>query len=573
VEGKATRSGRIAAGRLWQITALALVLALTMAAGCASQTAPASPTEPATGATTPAPAAATTAPEPTKAPPPPLKVGTTRQVKTANLISDYWYGVIAGLTSHDMLVRIDPAMEIKPWLAEEWTASDQGKVWRFKLTKDAKWHDGKPVTADDIVFTFEYRAEKDPQSGWLKGVLESVAIEGDDVVVRLNKPYSTFLVELAVFRILPQHIWETVDDPLTFSEDAAAIGCGPFALEKMDESAGVITFRAVADHFKGRPTVDKLEFHLYRNVDSMVMALSKGQIDVTWDYSASIPYTSVPALEQASGVEFAMAVDMGIPVALGFNLDRYPTSERWFREAVSYAIDYEQIAELIMAGYGRAPTLAFAPPSMRDHDVGAAPLQYDVKKAVAALDAAGLKDVNGDGLRETPQGEKISLTLLSRTDSAAITRSAELLQGYLKAIGIDATIKALDTATWVALKDGMEYDLVLFRTTPWGMLMHAGHGSGYFDSRRTGAGVLHNLDDPDFLALTDKTLSTTDEAASRDLAVQLQRAYAEHLPGIALTWAENVYPYRDSWEGWQIDVIYGGPVNIYSLFTVTPTGR
>ncbi|MGQ9675269.1 MAG: ABC transporter substrate-binding protein [Chloroflexota bacterium] len=553
---------------------LAVLISSPLVAGCASQAnvpgapapestiAPQVPTKTDLQPTgTPSPAAA----------PITLKVGTTRQIKSSNPVSDYWYGVLGGFLTQESLVRIDPKLGIKPGLAEKWEVSDQATVWRFYITRKAKWHDGRSVTADDVKFNLEYRLAKDPQSAWMKNVLKSVDIEGDAVVLRLSKPYSSLLVEFDTYRVLPKHVWEKVDDPLKYTGEDATLGCGPYQVDKIDLSAGAIAFKANPDYFEGKPAVDRVEFSIFRNVDAMAMALSKGEIDVTWDYSASLPYTSVPPLMKSSGIEFATEVDMGVPVALGFNVKQGPASNRLFREAVSYAVDYAKLAELVFVGYGRAPTAAFVPPSMPNHDASLRPLKQDLKKAGELLDSIGLKDVNGDGVRENAQGGKLELTVLSRTDSDVIARSAELVQGYLKAVGLACNLRALDTATWTSTKDKMEYDLVLFRTTPWGMMMHASYASGYFDSRRSGAGVLHNVDDPAYLALCDQILRTTDETENRVLQTKLQEYYATELPAIALAWADNVYPYNSKWKGWQLDIVHGGPVNRYSLFTVKPT--
>jgi peptide/nickel transport system substrate-binding protein len=99
--------------------------------------------------------------------------------------------------------------------------------------------------------------------------------------------------------------------------------------------------------------------------------------------------------------------------------------------------------------------------------------------------------------------------------------------------------------------------------------MHASHGSGYFDSRRTGAGVLHNLAASEYLATCDARLATGDPAEQERLDRQLQQLHADYLPGIALAWTESLYPYREGWVNWTIDHIYGGVVNSFSWFTVT----
>jgi peptide/nickel transport system substrate-binding protein len=121
----------------------------------------------------------------------------------------------------------------------------------------------------------------------------------------------------------------------------------------------------------------------------------------------------------------------------------------------------------------------------------------------------------------------------------------------------------VDQATWFALKDNYEYDLTITGTTPWGMLMHAGWGTGYFDSRRTGQGVLHNLDDPVFLQLCDDILATTNQAQLNKLGSDVQDYYATQVPAIPLYWKRDVTPYNRAFTGWHSNPLFG----IYALDT------
>ena len=140
-------------------------------------------------------------------------------------------------------------------------------------------------------------------------------------------------------------------------------------------------------------------------------------------------------------------------------------------------------------------------------------------------------------------------------------RLTELVEEYLRAVGIRIAVKAVEGSTWVSLKDRYAYDLVITRSSPWGMLMHASWGSGYFDSRRTGQGVMHNVDDPEFLELCDEILATTDPAELETCAHELQDYYAEELPAIPLYWNNVVTPFNREFNGWYADPLYG----IYNL--------
>ena len=107
------------------------------------------------------------------------------------------------------------------------------------------------------------------------------------------------------------------------------------------------------------------------------------------------------------------------------------------------------------------------------------------------------------------------------------------------------------------MKDKYNYDLVVSRTSPWGMFMHANWATGYFDTRRTGEGVLHNVDDPEFLKLCDDILSTKDMEKLKEYASDIQDYYARFLPAIALYWSRTVTPYKKRYAGWSTNPLYG----------------
>jgi peptide/nickel transport system substrate-binding protein len=542
------------------LVAATLVLVL---AGCAPEVPinppPSPPTTPTVTPSTPAPST-----EPVV-----LRVGSTKPFKTTNKFADYWYGVLTNLTTHDSLIKLDSDMKPAPWLATDWTVSSDSTVFTFTITDEATWHDGSPVTPQDVRFSIEYYRDRDPQAGWMKEVIESVTVDGNDVTLSLTRPYGNLLTEFMTYSVIPEHLWSSIDEPLKYDGDDMVVGSGPFRFESWDAAAGKFVFVANKDYFQGSPNIDRLEVNVYRTMDALVMALSTGEIDTWWDYSGEFPYTHIPPLLKSGEVEFATATYLGVPAAIGFNLDRSPASELAFRQAVAATIDYAQIRDLVFSGYGSVPTAGFVPPTHPDFNSALPAMAQDVEKATQLLDSLGWKDTNEDGIREGADRQNIVLTLLTRGDVAATLRITEMVAADLRDIGIDSTVKAVDNATWIAAKDAMDYDLVFFRATPWGTLMHASHGSGYFDSRRTGAGVLHNLDAADYLAACDARLATGDPAEQERLDLQIQQLHADYLPGIALAWTESVYPYRDGWNNWTIDHIYGGVVNSFSWFTVT----
>ena len=500
-----------------------------------------------------------------------LRVGSTKSYKTANKFSDYWYGVLSGITTHDSLVKLGTDMKPVPWLATAWEVSDDSKEFTFTIADDVKWHDGTALTAEDVRFSIEYHRDKVANSAWMKDVIDNVQVDGQDVILNLKKPYGNLLTEFMTYQPVPKHVWENVDDPNAYDGADRTIGSGPFKFESWDETAGKFTFVANEEYFQGKPKVDKLVVEVFKNMDALVMALSRGDIDTWWDYSGEFPYTHVPTLIKSGDIEFASATFLGVPAALGFNLDQAPTDQLEFRQAVAKAIDYQEIADLVFYGYGTVPTYGFVPSTHPNFNDSIPSLEYDAVASAALLDSLGMTDSNSNGTREA-DGHEITLDLLVQNTATNI-RCSELVKQYLEAIGIGINIVSVDSSTWVAKKDAMDYDIVFFRATPWGTLMHAGEGSGYFDSRRTGQGVLHNLSAQEYLDACDARLNTGNADEQRDLDLQLQELHEKYLPGLALVWIESVYPYREGWNNWVVDHIYGGVVNSFSWFTVTKTSE
>ena len=235
------------------------------------------------------------------------------------------------------------------------------------------------------------------------------------------------------------------------------------------------------------------------------------------------------------------------------NIQRQPVSDIVLRRAISYAINYEEIVKLDALGYGEVPNRGFVPESMGGYEE-TEKLKYDPHKAKELLSEGGYRDSNGNGIFEDSKGKDLELSILVRADWV---RVAELLKDYLTEIGIASKIVSADLNTWVAEKDKYNYDLTITRTTPWGMLMHANWGTGYFDSRRTGRGVLHTVDDPEFFKLSDGILSETNARELSAYASLVQDYYAEQMPAIALYWNTIITPYNKDFRGWMPDPLFG----------------
>lgn len=484
-----------------------------------------------------------------------LRIGTTDTVQSANILLDSYLSVWARI-SNPSFMRMNSAGRVEGQLLQLSSVSDDLARWNFSLLDDFSWSDGIPITPDDIKFTLEYLRDHYPPAAWIKTFISDISVTTDnDVSILLSRPYARLDFDFTSYPVLPRHIWSKVANPRQYTNPGPNIGCGPFFISEIDLTRNVITFSRNHYWLGPQPQLDKIEIHIYKNKDTLSLALEKGLVDTCHSYASSYPYTNLARLKASRRFSYLESLNQGLHF-LGWNIQRPPMSDLRFREALISAIDYSEIIKLITLGYGQVPNRGFIPPSMRFFKP-TAKLSYQPQKADRLFIQAGYTDSDGDGIREDRQGREIKLSLLANPSDTAELRLAELIREYLEKVGLNLELKSADGASWVSLKDKYHYDLIISRSSPWGMNMYASWATGYFDTRRTGEGVLHYVSDPVYHQLCDAILSATDEQRLESLAHQVQDYYAEFLPAVALYWNTLVIPYNNKFSGWNYDPLYG----------------
>jgi len=495
-----------------------------------------------------------------------LRIGTLKQgLKSANILSDYFVNMFAQV-SNPPLMKINREGQPEGLLVKKFDISDDKTTWTFVLDDHLYWSDGKKVTAHDAKFSVELYAREVPFAAWLEQALVEVSVSEDNaLVLRFNRPYTRLGYDFASYSLFPKHIWENIENPLAYANTGENVGCGPFAIESIDINAAKISFEK-NPYWKGQmPPIEGIEVHFYNNMDVLSLALEKGEVDTFYRYASSYPYANIERLKATGEFNFLEEQNMGLKF-LGFNLNKPPMSDVNFRKALSYAIDYDEIIKLDALGYGEVPNMGFIPRGMSGYKE-TKKLEYNLDKAKKILRESGYIDTDANGIREDRDGQEIKLSILI---SPLYVRISELIKDYLGAVGLDARLKVVDENTWISQKNQYQYDLVVSRTTPWGMLMHANWATGYFDSRRTGEGVLHTVNDPEFLNLCDSILATTDEAELEQDAHRVQDYYTQNLPAIPLGWTRIITPYHKKYTGWISSPLYG-IFNIDNFLSIKPS--
>ena len=353
--------------------------------------------------------------------------------------------------NYDYLVGLDgKTLEPRPELATKWEVSPDGLVWTFTLRSDAKWQDGQPVTASDVAYTFNLIIAKQPVNGpaWADGITKAVAVDDTTVKLYSKKPKGNML-NMAI-PIVPEHIWSKVDSKTattSYQPELPLVGDGPFSIVEWKRGS-FIRLEANKGYWGGAPKVDEVLIVFYRSADTMVQDLKAGNLDAAERGSersvrAARP-DQRPHRQQGRLLVIQRAVDellrqsglaresgaVGQPVSSGDQLGRRPREDR---------------AALADDGYATAGSSVVPPDSNYHWEPPADSLRtYDPAKANAILDAAGYKDVNGDGFRETKDGKPLKLRLWATTDRPEGRTSGKLITGWLKDIGIAVQFEVVD---------------------------------------------------------------------------------------------------------------------------------
>ena len=333
-----------------------------------------------------------------------------------------------------------------PWLASSWEVSEDKLTYTFNLEENVQFHDGESLTADDVVFSYNYFKEHAYQ--WNADMSKVASIKkmtDHQVAITLNEEYSPFITEIAgILPILPEHIWSKVENPIEYTEKKALVGTGPYILDSYNSSTGNYRYLANEDYFKGKVTVKEVQ---YLNVENRMLSLQKGEITGGMTHN----YTEVKQMEE-QGYKALQSNPTGSAVRIVFNLDNEQLSDKGLRQAIAYALNRGEIAEKVL---GNPETLTGSggviPPDSDWFNEDVKKYDYDVDRANEMLDKLGYEK-NKKGVRE-----ELSLKVLVSSTS----QEAELMKSMLANVGVKLEIQTVDTATFTTAMSEGKYDMAL----------------------------------------------------------------------------------------------------------------
>ena len=373
-------------------------------------------------------------------------------------------------------LRYDENWEPQPYLAESWSVSDDGLSVTLNLVQNATFHDGTPVTSEDVAFSIMTIKENHP----FKSMFEPVeAIETPDAhtaVIKLSNPHPALLLALspALAPILPKHIYGDGQDVKAHPANSAPIGSGPFMLSEFTPGEAIVLKKNPNFFIEGRPMLDEIIIRIINDPSALLIAMENGEADVYPFMAGSQEIKRLSEADHLSVTGEGYAA-VGPINWLAFNTKSPKLSDLRVRQAISYAVDRDFITKALHRGVStpqRGPIIESSP--FFDADAVTA-YDVDLDKAKALMTEAGF----GDGME---------LTVDYIPGPAEQQKSiAEYLKSQLAKIGIDVTVRAApDFPTWAGRVGGHDFELTMDVVFNWGDPVIGVHRTYLTDNIRQG---------------------------------------------------------------------------------------
>ena len=294
----------------------------------------------------------------------------------------------------DRMMRIGPDGLAKPWAAESVVWADDAKSVTVTLREGMMWHDGEPVTTEDVVFSFTAPIKYAPMyKPFVDGIANIAVVDDRTVRFELSNPNAAFATStLAKVNLAPKHVWEPLLANLSDGENAesireeARIGSGPFKFNRWTTQQEVV-LDSNQDHW-APPKVDRWILRIVLNVEATLGMLRSAELNFLSDYTGD-PALLIETAEADGDLEVIESVDIGFQY-LAFNLRRPPFDDAAFRQALSAAINRELIRKAAYNGFAVTANSVVSPALSFWHKDGiAAELETGIDIAKSILEEGG----------------------------------------------------------------------------------------------------------------------------------------------------------------------------------------
>jgi peptide/nickel transport system substrate-binding protein len=392
-----------------------------------------------------------------------LRIGTTTDVSNFNPLqslskTDSW--ILNAMYPH--LLRIDENAQKAPELAKSYGYEDDGKTAVFHLRDDFRWSDGKPVTAEDVKYSAEMIMEYKlgnvaAKLTWVESI---EATDATTVKFTLSQPYAPFAEGVGFWMsIVPKHVFEAAGDISKFANDSNWVGAGPFVLDSVTKGQRYVMKRN--EHYplapNGKAAVGQVEYRVYPDVNTMMLALRNGDIDLM---ATPVPVSAAKQFENDANIKLTKVGALGF-AHLTYNMTNEQLAKQEVRQALSMSIDTRAIIDSVLQGDGQQMAGPISPIFGEYDNTELQPYPFDPAAAKAKLTEAGFKDADGDGFFDG-----LTFDVTCDQSNANISRVVQLFRESAAESGIKLENKCVERNTFLARVKNGEYDI---DATQWGV--------------------------------------------------------------------------------------------------------
>lgn len=345
------------------------------------------------------------------------------------------------------LIRFDDRGQPYGDLADAWGISQDGKIYNFSIRPNAVWHDGQPVTTEDVLYTIELMLDEniplpaDLRQFWKD--IEVVALDERTLQFRLPEPFAPFL-DYLTFGILPKHIWEDIpaEEVVDSEANLTPIGSGPFRFERFiveDDQVTGVQLAAFEDYYAQKPFIEEVFFSYFPSAAEALSAYQAGEVMGVGQITNDI----LPEALKDPNLSFYT----GRKPRLGliyFNLEDQNLpflQDAEIRRALLMGINRQRIIDRVLAGQALIADGPILPGTWAYYD-GIEQIPYDPDKALSVLKKAGYTLPAEGGTVRSKDGEQLAFELVY-PDQEPYTTIAQAIQSDWARLGVEATLSAI----------------------------------------------------------------------------------------------------------------------------------
>lgn len=445
------------------------------------------------------------------------------------------------------LYKVNENQDIVPDLATGLPVfSDDKLTMTIKIRKDAKFTDGQPLTAEDVVFTYNVALSPDytgPRKGAFSELSKVEKADDETVKFTFKTPFAGY-IDIFPYNILPKHLLKDVPikelDKSEFYKKP--IGSGPYKLVEW-KTGQYLTFTRNEAYYGGKPAIEKITAKIIPDANSMMAQLQTGEINVI-----AVPADQLSVIEQYAKTSGKIKLQKGIVTTsysfVGWNLTNPLFADKKVRQALTMSIDRQGIIDGVAEGQGKIMH-GQTVPSYWTYSDNVPKFPYDVAKAKKTFEEAGWKDTNGDGVLDK-DGKKFEFEMQVNQGNKVREKAVTVIQQQLKKVGINVNIRVVEGSAFTKNFQEKKFESIYYA---WNITGDP-NPKGIWHSSEIEHGLnTVSYKNPEADKLIEEDLKTFDKNKRKELLGKVDALISEDQPYTFLYTPTTVMAYPSNLEG------------------------